>query len=295
MSDEVKVLITGGGGQVAWELGQTVPANIDAVILSRAELDISDARAVDATVARLQPNVIINAAAYTNVDGAQSDEQRALQVNGDGPRYLAAACRAHDIYLLHISTDFVFDGTACRPYKADAETSPLSVYGASKLAGENAVKEAMQDNWAIIRTAWVYSSHGSNFVKTMLRLMREKPALNIVADQVGSPTWARLLARVCWQTVTARGAGIFHYTGAGVASWYDFAVAIQSLGLANQLLDKKIPITPIPSEKYPTPASRPAYSVLDNSRLFEALPGLEPIHWRDALEQMLRELAKEKF
>lgn len=291
----MKVLITGGGGQLAWELGRTVPANVEPVILSRADVNIADAKAINDTVARLQPDAIINAAAYTNVDGAQSDEQQAFQVNGEGPRHLAKACAATGAYLLHISTDFVFDGRACKPYKVDAETAPLGVYGASKLAGEHAVKEVMRENWAIIRTAWVYSTHGTNFVKTMLRLMREKPALNIIADQIGSPTWAHLLARVCWQAVGARAAGTFHYTGAGVASWYDFAVAIQTLGLENKLLDNKIPITPIPTEKYPTPASRPAYSVLDNNQLCSALPALEPVHWREALEQMLRELAKEKF
>lgn len=290
----MKILITGGGGQLAWELGRSVPANVDAVVLSRDELDIADAQAVSDTVARLRPDAIINAAAYTNVDGAQSDEQQAFRINGDGPRHLANACTANGAYLLHISTDFVFDGRAYKPYKVDAKTAPLGVYGASKLAGEHAVKESMGENWSIIRTAWVYSTHGSNFVKTMLRLMKEKPALNIIADQIGSPTWAHFLAGVCWQAVAARATGTFHYTGAGVASWYDFAVAIQSLGLENKLLDNKIPITPIPTEKYPTPASRPAYSVLDNSRLYDALPGLEPVYWRDALEQMVRELAKEK-
>src|SRR5690606_41273 len=161
----------------------------------------------------------------------ESDRQQAFRVNGDGPRNLAGACAASGAYLLHISTDFVFDGQASRPYKVDAKTRPLGTYGASKLAGENAVRELMRENWAIIRTACVYSSHGAKFVKTRLRLMREKPALNIIADQIGSPTWACLLARVCWRVVDSRVAGIFHYTGAGVASWYDFAVAIQSIAL----------------------------------------------------------------
>ncbi len=290
----MKVVITGGGGQLAWELGRTVPANIEPVILSRADLDIADARSVGDTIADLQPDAVINAAAYTQVDGAEKDEEQAFRVNADGPHHLAAACGAHNARLLHISTDFVFDGRACRPYKVDAPTGPLGVYGASKLAGEDAVKEMNAGRWAIIRTAWVYSSHGSNFVKTMLRLMAEKPALNIIADQIGSPTWAHELARACWRALEASISGTFHFTGAGVASWYDFAVAIQSLGLENNLLDKAIPITPIPTEKYPTPATRPAYSVLDNSRLHEALPDLVPVHWRSCLEKMLRELAAEK-
>lgn len=279
---------------MAWELGRTVPANIEPVILSRADLDIADARSVGDTIADLQPDAVINAAAYTQVDGAEKDEEQAFRVNADGPHHLAAACGAHNARLLHISTDFVFDGRACRPYKVDAPTGPLGVYGASKLAGEDAVKEMNAGRWAIIRTAWVYSSHGSNFVKTMLRLMAEKPALNIIADQIGSPTWAHELARACWRALEASISGTFHFTGAGVASWYDFAVAIQSLGLENNLLDKAIPITPIPTEKYPTPATRPAYSVLDNSRLHEALPDLVPVHWRSCLEKMLRELAAEK-
>lgn len=284
----MKVIIT-GAGQLAWELYRTAPAGIDFVKLSREELDITSAEQIEAQFDRHKPTAVINAAAYTAVDKAEQEKDTAFAVNAKAVDLLARQCQQRGAYLLHISTDFVFDGQANRPYTCSSEKHPLGVYGASKSEGEDAIAEQMQDNWAIIRTAWVYSSHGKNFVKTMLRLMAEKPQLGVVGDQVGTPTWAKGLAQVCWGALEHKLQGVYHWTDAGVASWYDFAVAIQRGGLERGLLKQSIPIKDIPSSAYPTPAERPTYSVLDKSRLIEAL-NLTPRHWQDQLNRMLGEL-----
>ncbi len=283
----MKVLIT-GAGQLAWELQRSCPPGITLHALDRQALDISDADAVAAVMQRIQPDAVINAAAYTAVDKAENECDHAMAVNALGPQYLAEQCQALGAYFLHVSTDFVFNGEASRPYTTDAPIQPLGVYGESKAAGEQAIAQAMTHNWAVVRTAWVYSSHGNNFVRTMLRLMKEKPALGVVGDQVGTPTWAKGLAERCWAAVQQRIEGTYHWTDAGVASWYDFAVAIQRAGLELGLLDAEIPIDSIPSDAYPTPAKRPAYSVLDKSRMIEAL-GVKPTHWQTQLQLMMKE------
>ncbi len=283
----MKVVVT-GAGQLAWELQRSCPQGISLHALDRQALDISDANAVARVLQAIQPDALINAAAYTAVDNAESERDQAMAVNAKGPQYLAEQCEILSAYFLHVSTDFVFDGSASRPYAADAAIKPLGVYGESKAAGEQAIAQAMENNWAVVRTAWVYSSHGNNFVRTMLRLMKEKPALNVVGDQVGTPTWARGLAEQCWGAVQQRIEGTYHWTDAGVASWYDFAVAIQRTGLELGLLDKTIPIDSIPTEAYPTPAKRPAYSVLDKSRMIAAL-GVKPTHWHMQLQSMMKE------
>lgn len=288
MNKAMKVLVA-GKGQLAWELGRTAPQNVELHIHDRDELDITDAEAVRQLVGQLRPDVIINAAAYTNVDGAEADKAAAWAVNCTGVENLCLAAKEFDCYLLHISTDFVFGGRAAVPYLPDAATAPLGVYGASKFAGEQAVSRVLAGNWAIIRTAWVYSSFGNNFVKTMIRLMQQKPQLSIISDQIGSPTWANTLALTCWQAVAERLQGIHHCTNEGVASWYDFAVAIQELALQKKLLEKPIPVLPIPTEAYPTPAERPRYSVMNKQSLLEALPSAPKLHWRAALSEMLDE------
>ncbi len=286
----MKILITGKGGQLAWELAQSAPSHFDVTVLGRAELDIANAAAVVHEVAELKPDVIINAAAYTGVDKAESELDQAYACNEFGPRLLAEACEGIGARLVHVSTDFVFDGTQTAPYKPADRTHPLGVYGASKLAGERAVLAQLPQAALVLRTAWVYSTHGNNFVKTMLRLMSEKPQLNVVCDQIGTPTWARGLAGCIWRAVETPGTvGVLHWTDAGVASWYDFAVAIQELALERGLLDRAIPVRPIPSSAYPTPAARPAFSVLDKSQT-EAALALQTVHWRSQLAAMLDEL-----
>lgn len=286
----MKVIVTGKGGQLATELERCKPESVELISLDRDQLDISDADAVSALIKREQPQAVINAAAYTNVDGAESDRHGAWQVNATGPANLARACVEQGAYLLHVSTDFVFDGTSSRPYLPDAATGPLSVYGESKLAGEQAIASAMASNWGIIRTAWVFSSVGGNFVKTILRLAAERPQLNIISDQIGSPTSAAALAQICWLATERQLQGIHHYSCDGVASWFDFAVAICELGQQVGLLDKAATLAPIPTEAYPTPATRPGYSVLDTRSLHSALEVAPRIYWRRALLQVLEEI-----
>lgn len=285
----MKVLITGKNGQLGWELSQYVPAGVELFALDSTELDISDELAVKSTITRIEPDVVINTAAYTAVDKAQEDSEKAYAVNALGPTYLAQACLNHQARLIHISTDFIFDGSQTTPYQTDGRPNPLGVYGASKLAAEVAVRQILSDA-VIVRTAWVYSVHGSNFVKTMLRLMTEKSQLSVVYDQVGSPTWAAGLAKWLWAVVAKpEVVGTFHWTDAGVASWYDFALAIQELAMEKDLLHVAIPIRPIPTSAYPTPAKRPSFSVLDKNSA-EQVGEMLTLHWRAQLAAMLDDL-----
>jgi len=286
----VKVLVTGAGGQLGRELQLTAPEGQELIALSSALLDITDGKQVENALAGHEPAVIINAAGYTAVDKAESERDRAQAVNGLGPDLLARAAVARGIRLIQVSTDFVFDGAKGSPYLPDDPPNPLGVYGETKLAGERAVMAA-DPGALVVRTAWVYSVHGHNFFNTMLRLMRERSSLSVVADQVGTPTWAKGLAQALWRAVELpRMQGLHHWTDAGVASWYDFAVAIQEEAHAWGLLDKAIPIRPIQTQDYQTPARRPSFSVLDKTATWAAL-GLTPPHWRVALREMIQSLS----
>ena len=285
----MKVLITGAAGQVGRSLARTAADAAQLLPVSHKDLDIADSDAVLAYVGKHTPDVIINAAAHTAVDRAESEPQLAERVNADGPRHLAAAAREVGARLIHISTDFVFDGTASVPYRPETATAPLSVYGRTKLAGERAVLETLPGRAVIVRTAWVYAAEGSNFVRTMLRVMNANGAVRVVADQVGTPTAAVSLAETLWKIVAEpQVTGIHHWTDAGVASWYDFAVAIAEEGAALNLVPPTVTVTPIATADYPTPARRPAYSVLDKSSL--ARHGLVPDHWRRRLRNVLGEM-----
>ena len=278
----MKVLITGCNGQLGRSLQATAPAGTELLCLGSAELDISQADAVEQAIARHVPKVVINAAAYTAVDRAEQEEERAFAINGAGTGFLADAARRHGARFVHVSTDFVFDGTSGTPYRPDAPTQPMSVYGRSKLAGE----QAAGDDALIVRTAWVYAPDGGNFVRTMLRLMGERPEVRVVADQIGTPTYAPALADAIWRLIAADARGMHHYTDSGAASWYDFAVAIQEEALAAGLLSQQATILPIATSDYPTPARRPSYSVLDKSATFAAIGGPAP-HWRSNLRSMI--------
>lgn len=283
-----KVLIT-GNGQLAWELIHTKPDSVEASLVTRSELDITDRAACKAVLEVCLPDIVINAAAYTAVDKAESEIDLAFSVNERGASNLAFACNSVGARLFHVSTDFVFDGKSAQPYTPDSKPNPQGVYGTSKLAGERAVLEASSDS-VVVRTAWLYSEHGNNFVKTMLRLMTEKPQLGVIVDQVGTPTWARGLANTLWAGIERNVAGgIYHWSDAGVASWYDFAIAIQDIALDLGLLREAIPVNAIPSSAYATPAKRPAYSVLDKSKTLEAF-GVESAHWRRQLRLMMERL-----
>lgn len=285
-----KVLITGAGGQVGRALLDAVPANFEVIGCTHADLDVTAEEAVRDCIGRYRPAVIINAAAYTAVDKAESEPGSAQRINAEGPRHLAAAARECGARLLHISTDFVFDGAASVPYRPDSATHPLSVYGRSKRDGELAVLEALPERSTIVRTAWVYAATGANFVRTMLRVMGANRSARVVADQVGTPTSARSLAQVLWQIAgNAELRGIHHWTDAGVASWYDFAVAIAEEGALLGLLPAEVVVAPIATADYPTAARRPPYSVLDKRSL--APFGLIPAHWRQCLRGVLKEIA----
>jgi len=284
----VKVLITGFGGQVGCALVGSAPPGFDVRALSEAELNICDAAAVRAAVAAFQPQVIINAAAYTAVDKAESEPGLADAINAQAVRHLAEA--ASDIpgcRMLHISTDYVFNGRATEPYRPSDPTDPLSVYGRTKLAGEHAVLGVLAERAVVLRTAWLYAAQGNNFLLTMLRLMRERGAVRVVADQRGTPTAAASVARALWRIAQLPGVhGVLHWTDGGVASWYEFACAIAEDARANGLLSQAVTVTPITTAEYPTAAHRPANSVLDIRASVEKL-GIEPAHWRESLATTL--------
>ncbi len=284
----MKTLVLGCKGQLGHALAETAPDSAKFIGLDLPELDISDADGLMAVCRKLKPAVIINAAAYTAVDKAESEAALAAAVNAQGPGCVAAAARDVGARLIHISTDYVFDGKASIPYSPDAATNPLNVYGRSKRAGEVAVLDAMPDNAVIVRTAWLYGANGGNFVKTMLRLMAERDSLSVVADQRGTPTLAGSLATALWAFAGApEVSGVFHWTDAGECSWYEFAVAIQEEALSLGLLDKQVPIVAITTEDYPTPTPRPRYTVMDCSATWAALD-LRPEQWRENLRRMLR-------
>lgn len=285
----MKALIIGGKGQLGTTLTQTVPASIACRSIDLPEIDITDKDAVDRLVGDETPGVIINASAYTAVDRAEEEVDLAYAVNATGPGNLALAAKQNGCRLIHVSTDYVFDGTACTPYPPHAPCSPLGAYGKSKRQGEiNVLAEA--DDPVIIRTSWLYSQYGNNFVLTMLRLMKARNEVKVVADQVGGPTWATTLAGAIWKIAAKTDLnGIYHWTDAGVTSWYDFAVAIEEEALVRGLIDQPLPIHPITTAEYPTLTTRPAYSVLDNTASWREL-GVEPLQWRVALRQMLDQL-----
>jgi dTDP-4-dehydrorhamnose reductase len=258
---------------------------------TRLDLDIGDADAVNAVVAEFAPTLILNAAAYTAVDAAETERDTAWRVNSRGPALLAeAAGRIAGCQLMHVSTDYVFSGDSSRPYRPDDQPAPIGAYGQSKLEGERAVQQILGPRALVLRTAWVYGPHGRNFVLTMLRLMRERGSVRVVADQIGCPTATVSLARALWlmaqRTIPC---GIYHWSDAGAASWYDFAVAVAEEGRAAGLLPAGIAVVPIGTDEYPTPARRPRYSLLD-IRSTAALLAEYPVHWRVRLRQVLDEI-----
>ncbi len=286
----MKVLITGGSGQAGNELIRVCPDGCELAAPSSHELDIRSSSAVAGFVKKFMPDVIINAAAYTAVDQAESEPERAFAINADGPANIASAAEKTGARLVHISTDFVFDGMKSRPYLPADTARPLNVYGRSKLQGEQAVLDVMPDSSVIIRTSWLYSSYGGNFVKTMLKLMSERKELRVVADQAGTPTWARGLAEAVWKlALMPEACGIFHWSDSGIASWYDFACVIAEKARAAGLVEKLPSIIPVCTEDFPTAARRPSYSVLDKHTISVAT-GMMPPHWQASLENMLAEL-----
>ncbi|MFN3990805.1 MAG: dTDP-4-dehydrorhamnose reductase [Erythrobacter sp.] len=282
----MKVLITGANGQLGGALQQLAPADAVITAIDVAECDLANAAALRAVLHRATPDLILNAAAYTAVDKAESDEATARAINADAVAIMAEMMAASGGKLVHVSTDYVFDGKASSPYAPDSQRNPQSAYGRTKAAGEDALRA--ED--LLVRTAWVYEAGGANFVRTMIRLMREREELGVVADQIGAPTWASGLARTIWGLVAKGASGTFHHCDAGACSWYDFAVAIAEEAHALGLIARIPTIRPITTADYPTAARRPAFSLLDCRKTRAAL-GDEPVHWRANLRLMLKEEA----
>jgi dTDP-4-dehydrorhamnose reductase len=289
------ILLTGANGQLGYELQRSAPQHINIIPCDAKELDITDPTAIEQFFHDYHKDgtqtihAIINAAAYTAVDKAESEQEQAYLVNEHGAANLAKVAHDYQIPCVHISTDFVFSGQQSSPYLPDTATEPQSIYGASKWAGEQQVRTTLPEQHLIIRTSWLYSAHGHNFVKTMLRLMQSKPRLSIVADQIGTPTWAHTLATTVWTLFEKNARGTFHCSDNGVASWYDFAIAIQTIALQKGLLHEAIPIHAIRSEDYPTAAKRPPYSVMDKRKTEQTTETPLP-HWQHSLAAMLDEL-----
>jgi dTDP-4-dehydrorhamnose reductase len=291
VSAPLRVLVTGAQGQVGRALLANAPSAFIVQGAGHAELDIVRQDDVSRRIADLRPGLVINAAAYTAVDRAEAEHEAAARINVEGAANLARAAAAANARLIQISTDFVFDGQRSAPYRPDDEPAPLGVYGATKLAGERAVLAALPAA-TIVRTAWVYAASGQNFLLTMLRLMRERGRVSVVADQVGTPTSAASLAEVLWLFAAKPDlSGTFHWSDAGVASWYDFAVAIAEEAVAAGLLTARPIVEPIATQDYPTPARRPGYSVLDKRSTLAAL-GVCSVHWRERLRTVLQELTR---
>lgn len=287
----MNIVVIGKSGQLAFELSRELENSAHQVtFLGRDDIDITSSESIDATLASLSVDVLINASAYTAVDKAEEDTEACNAINTLAVKNLATFCKASGAFMVHVSTDYVFNGHKGSPYSTDDPIEPQGAYGKSKAAGEKALLEILPEASCLIRTAWVYSSHGNNFVKTILRLMADKPQLTVIDDQIGTPTWAKGLAEACVSASVNKTSGVYHWTDEGVASWYDFALAIQELGVEKGLLDKSIPVLPIPSSQYPTPAKRPHYSVLDKQTAREAFAACEPTHWRKQLASMLDEL-----
>jgi dTDP-4-dehydrorhamnose reductase len=291
----MKVLITGASGQLGWELQRSAPDGVYVRALSKGQLDIADNGQTESCLREFRPEIIINAAAYTAVDQAEKQRELAYAVNAIGPENLARVAAAANLRLIHVSTDFVFSGLKPTPYLPSDSAEPFSVYGASKLEGERAVLRIAADRAIIVRTSWVYSVHGRNFVKTMLALFEKPSIVQVVADQIGSPTSARGLAGALWEIVTnSELQGVYHWTDAGVASWYDLAVAVFDYATELGLVKHPVTITPVRTIDYPTAAKRPAMSVLDSTDTWKLLKRM-PTHWRHAVKEMLSELASGLF
>jgi len=286
-----RIIVTGANGQLGKEI-QVLSASypeFDFVFLSRADLPINDVEKVQDFFQNIQPSFCINCAAYTAVDKAESEKEAAFLMNAESVGILASACKKFHCKFIHISTDYVFDGSSSIPLKEDEATNPISVYGESKLKGETlALKE--NDETVIIRTSWVYSEFGNNFVKTMIRLMNERESINVVNDQIGSPTYAADLADAILSIISSEKfvPGVYNYSNEGKISWFDFAIAIK------EMIGSNCKVNPIPTSQYPTPAKRPHYSLLDKTKIISVYP-LVIRNWKECLASCLAKIKKQEL
>jgi len=283
----LNVLVTGGNGQLGSELNEVsseYSESLKLFLVNRHTLNLESESELTRYIAENQIGAILNTAAYTAVDLAEKEIEKATTSNVTIPKLLANISKFHHLRFLHVSTDFVFDGKSCQPYREEDPIGPISVYGKTKARGEEEIQKT-DSNFQILRTSWAYSKFGNNFLKTIRRLAQEKPELRIISDQIGSPTWVRDLARVSLQLIQTDLPGIYHYSNEGVASWYDFAKEIVEISRL------KTKIIPIETKEYPTPASRPAYSVFNKSKIKKSL-NIEIPHWKDSLKACLTEMEK---
>lgn len=291
------ILLTGAGGQVGFEINRlAAEQRVDLIGLSRQILDIGDSQAVDQTISRYRPGLVINAGAYTAVDKAEAERESAFRANRQGPAHLADACHRHQIPLIHLSTDYVFDGSKSGAYLEDDAAAPTGVYGQSKWEGEEEVRSRLPQH-LIIRVSWVFGPHGHNFVKTMVRLAAERDSLQVVADQRGCPTSATDIARTLLLLAMSFDParpdtpwGTYHYCGQPATTWHEFAEAIVQTATTMNLLNRVIPVHPIATHEYPTPAKRPANSVLDCRKIRRNLAVEQP-DWHDGLRAMLSQMS----
>lgn len=290
----MKILLFGKNGQVGWELNRCLQSLGEVVALGRDEADFSSPESLRKTIQEVSPDVIVNAVAYTAVDKAEEDEELAMAINGIAPGVLAEEALKQNALLVHYSTDYVFDGAKGSAYVEEDKPNPMNVYGRSKLAGEVAIQSSGCD-YLIFRTAWVYSSRSSNFLLTMLRLARERDELSVVADQFGTPTWARMIAQVTSKIIGQipssewhEYSGLYHLTASGKTSWHGFAQAIIDLARQDS---SPVAVKPISSVEYPTPAKRPDFSVLDCARLNHRF-GLSLPEWRESLSLCVEEMSE---
>ena len=297
----MKVLLTGGSGQLGKSILKTKPEKIKIFVPNKIELNLTSKDSIFEAILKYKPDWIINCAAYTNVDKAESEKDIAFKINALAPKYFAEALNIYGGNLLQISTDYVFDGRKGRPYKPNEQKCPISVYGFTKAKGEDFLTEVLLDSnkGNIIRTSWLMSPYGNNFALKIIEKIKEMKELKIISDQIGSPTTTSILANSCWQTILLKSQGleipfIMHCTNKGMASWYEIAVSIEEIGRKLHLFDERVNILPIKSEEYPCAARRPYYSVLDS---YDSLNRLlvKPIHWKIAIFRLLNELRNKSF
>ncbi len=285
----MKVMITGAGGQLARELWMTRVKGWEVFMFERSQLDISQPREVFSVFDEYKPDIVINTAAFTSVDAAEQQPDKATAVNSEGAFYMARAALQHRTHLIHISTDYVFNGCQPWPYLPDDPCYPVNAYGRSKWDGECLIRQCMTSH-LIVRSSWLYAANGKNFVTKMLQILRDNKHASVVFDEIGSPTWARGLAETLWIAARQRLTGTYHWSDAGVASRYDFACAINELGQGMNLLPQEdISIVPVRSSEHRNTVRRPPFSVLDTTRTWNAL-NLTPVHWAVQLRRMMSEM-----
>ena len=287
----MKILLTGSTGQLGRELTRTLQPIGNVIALSRDDMDLSRPQTAGSVIESHAPDMIVNAAAYTAVDRAESERDAAQAINGDSVGVMAHYCADRKIPLVHFSTDYVFSGAANAPYREDDALDPVNAYGATKLAGENAIRHSQCAHY-IFRTAWVYGNHGANFLRSMLRLARERDRLTIVADQHGAPAWSRMLAELTAAAILRdperSRTGTYHLSASGQTTWHGFATALLKQAYDLKLIPRNPEVARITTAEFPTPAKRPAYSVLDNAR-FESVFGLRVPTWQEQLGLCLQD------